>query len=187
MTDTYEDTITECSIDEAVVIIGKAIERKTSELVELQKKAKRVRKAEKLDAINALSAYIQADINAYKSVIADMKDDPTYLEGVDLDAEPVPVPEGYQAYIDGLSVEDLENEMDAESLRADYCDTVIEEICTNIGKKALKSKKMVKALLDDPYVLEQLGEVIFYDDYLFDLFKTLSAEKEEKKKKKRKD
>ena len=115
-----------------------------------------------------------------------MRDDDALLEGLDLDAEPVEVPDDYQDYIDGLSADDLENEMDAESIRADYCDAVVEEMCTSIGEQALSSKKMVKALLEDPYALEQIGEVVFYDDYLYDLFKTISAEKAEKKSKKKK-
>ena len=58
-----------------------------------------------------------------------------------------------------------------------------------IGATALDSKKMLKALLDDPFALEQIGEIIFYDDYLYDLLKSIAESdgKKDKKKKKKKD
>ena len=49
----------------------------------------------------------------------------------------------------------------------------------------------LKFLLDDPYALEALGELIFYDDYLYDMYKTVASEAKDKskgkKKKKKKD
>ena len=175
----------EYTLEEAAAIIETAIDRKKSEIECLRKRANRLKKEDKVNANRQLVAYLEADVTAYTTVLADMRDDDTLLEGLDLDAEPVEVPEDYQDYIDGLSADDLENEMDAESIRADYCDSVVEEMCTSIGEQALSSKKMVKALLEDPYALEQIGEVVFYDDYLYDLFKTISAEKAEKKSKKK--
>ena len=176
----------EYTLEEAAAIIEAAIDRKKSEIECLRKRANRLKKEDKVNANRQLVAYLEADVTAYTTVLADMRDDDTLLEGLDLDAEPVEVPEDYQDYIDGLSADDLENEMDAESIRADYCDSVVEEMCTSIGEQALSSKKMVKALLEDPYALEQIGEVVFYDDYLYVLFKTISAEKAEKKSKKKK-
>ncbi len=175
----------EYSMDEAIEIIGALVERKTCEIAKLEKSLKRLKKAETIEAKQALIDYLKADLNGYRSVLADMTDDPSLSEGIDMNADPVPMPECYQAYIDSLPIDDLENEMEAEEIRADYCDQAIVELCTVIGKKALKNKKMVKALLDDPYALNQIGEVIFSDDYLFDLFTTLAQEKEEKKKKKK--
>ena len=79
--------------------------------------------------------------------------------------------------------------MESESIRADYCDGIVQDMCVEIGATALGSKKMLKALLDDPFALEQIGEVIFYDDYLYDLLKSIAESdgKKDKKKKKKKD
>ena len=119
---------------------------------------------------------------------ADMKDDDTILEGLDLDRdETVECPVGYDRYVSGLCADDLENELEADAIRAEYCEDVIEELCQNIGEKALGSKKMIKFMLDDPATLEAIGELIFYDDYLYDAFKALGSEPKGKKKKKRKD
>ena len=119
---------------------------------------------------------------------ADMKDDDTILEGLDLDRdETVECPVGYDRYVSGLCADDLENELEADAIRAEYCEDIIEELCQNIGEKALGSKKMIKFMLDDPATLEAIGELIFYDDYLYDAFKALGSEPKGKKKKKRKD
>ena len=61
-------------------------------------------------------------------------------------------------------------------------------MCISIGKSALGSKKMLKILLDDPYALECIGELIWNDDYLYDeVVSTIQSEKSSKKKKKKKD
>lgn len=179
----------EYTLEEAVSIIEKTIARKTSEIEALKKKAPRLKNQARIKANEALIAYMEADIAGYRTVIADMTDDPLYSEGIDLDSDPVPTPDDYQSYIDGLGADDLENEMESESIRADYCDGIVQDMCVEIGATALGSKKMLKALLDDPFALEQIGEVIFYDDYLYDLLKSIAESdgKKDKKKKKKKD
>lgn len=186
---TDEQDYEEYTLDEAVSILEKTIERKNSEIEALKKKAPRLKNEVRIKANQAMIAYMEADVAGYKTVIADMTDDPSYSEDVDLESEPVPVPDNYQDYIDGLSADDLENELDSESIRADYCDGIVQDMCVDIGATALSSKKMLKALLDDPFALEQIGEVIFYDDYLYDLLKSIaeSDDKKGKKKKKKKD
>ncbi|MDO5852686.1 MAG: hypothetical protein Q4Q62_01220 [Thermoplasmata archaeon] len=187
MADEYEGLSEEqYTVEEAVAVLEKTVERKRSEIEGLEKKAKRL-KNEDSKRLNAeLIAYMKADVTAYVTVIADMTDDSSMLEGIDLDADPVPAPENYADYVNGLGADDLENELEAQSIRADYCDAVVEDLCVNIGQSALESKKMLKALLDDPFALEQIGEVIFYDDYLYDLFVSLSEEKAKDKGKKKK-
>ena len=181
----------EYTIEEAVSIIDRTIERKRSEIEALRKKGNRLKNETKKQENEQLIAYLNADITAYMTVIADMKDDEALLDGLDLDADPVPAPENYSEYINGLSADDLENEQESETIRADYCDGVVEDMCTQIGEAALKSKSMIKAMLEDPYAMEQIGEIIFYDDYLYDLFRSISEEKskdkKDKKKKKKKD
>lgn len=173
--------------EETVEIINRAVARKRSEVAAIQKSMSKVKRASSLAEKQALVDYLNADINAYVSVIADMTDDDSLLEDIDSDAAPVEVPENYQKiYLDKLSVDDLENEQEAEELRADYCDGVIEDMCTSIGETALSSKKMLKVLLDDPYALELIGEIVFYDDFLYDQLKAL-VEDEDKPKKKSKD
>ncbi|MDO5861590.1 MAG: hypothetical protein Q4Q58_02155 [Thermoplasmata archaeon] len=192
MADDYEGLSEEqYTVEEAVKVLEKTVGRKKAEIADLEKKAKRLKNADSLRHNSELTAYLKADVTAYITVIADMTDDDKLLEGLDLDADPVPSPEKYADYVNGLSADDLENELEAESIRADYCDAIVEDMCLSIGEGALSSKKMLKALLDDPYAMEQIGEIIFYDDYLYDLFVTLSEDKEKdkpkKKKKKKKD
>lgn len=175
------------TIEEAIDIIEKAVGRKRSEVADLEKRKKRFKREDRIAEIQELIDYLNADITAYVSVLADMKDDDTLLEGVDLENDNiVECPVLYDKYISGLNADDLENELEADEVRADYCDEVVEMMCYNIGERALKSKKMVKFLLDDPYALEALGELIFYDDYLYDNYRALSQSEKEKDKAKKK-
>ncbi len=175
----------EYTVEEAAEIMSRTVARKRSEAAAIGRSLGRVKKASSIAEKQALLDYINADINAYVSVIADMTDDDSLLDGIDTDAEPVSVPENYQkAYLDRLSIDDLENEQEAEEIRAEYCDAVIEDMCASIGETALSSKKMIRALLDDPYALEVLGEVIFYDDSLYECLRAIVEEGDEKLKKK---
>lgn len=178
----------EYTIEEAAAVLEKAVERKRLEIASLEKRKRRLRKESSVAETQEIIDYLEADVTAYLTVIADMKDDDTILEGLDLDRdEAVECPVGYDRYVSGLCADDLENELEADAIRAEYCEDVIEELCQNIGEKALGSKKMIKFMLDDPATLEAIGELIFYDDYLYDAFKALGSEPKGKKKKKRKD
>ena len=184
------------TIEEAVTIIRKAIERKKKEVGDLEKRIKRFKREDRINEMQELIDYLKADTIAYITVLADMTDDDSLLEGLDLDTENVAeCPVKYDQYISGLSADDLENELEADEVRAEYCDEVVEMMCYDIGENALKSKKMVKFLLEDPYALEALGELIFYDDYLYDMYRSVASKDEAKskgkggkdKKKKKKD
>lgn len=184
------------TIEEAVTIIRKAIERKKKEVADLEKRIKRFKREDRINEMQELIDYLKADTTAYITVLADMTDDDSILEGLDLDTENVAeCPVKYDQYISGLSADDLENELEADEVRAEYCDEVVEMMCYDIGENALKSKKMVKFLLEDPYALEALGELIFYDDYLYDMYRSVASKDEAKskgkggkdKKKKKKD
>ncbi len=177
----------EYTLEQAVDVLNRAVERKRSEVAALEKRRRRLRKESSIAETDSLIAYLEADVTAYITVIADMTDDDSLLEGLDLDRDTVECPTGYDRYISGLSEEDLENELEADAIRADYCDQVIQDLCRSIGERALKSKKMVKFLLDDPSATEAVGELIFYDDYLYDAFKAMGDESKGKKKKKKKD
>lgn len=184
------------TIEEAVTIIRKAIERKKKEVADLEKRIKRFKREDRINEMQELIDYLKVDTTAYITVLADMTDDDSLLEGLDLDTENVAeCPVKYDQYISGLSADDLENELEADEVRAEYCDEVVEMMCYDIGENALKSKKMVKFLLEDPYALEALGELIFYDDYLYDMYRSVASKDEAKskgkggkdKKKKKKD
>lgn len=184
------------TIEEAVTIIRKAIERKKKEVADLEKRIKRFKREDRINEMQELIDYLKADTIAYITVLVDMTDDDSLLEGLDLDTENVAeCPVKYDQYISGLSADDLENELEADEVRAEYCDEVVEMMCYDIGENALKSKKMVKFLLEDPYALEALGELIFYDDYLYDMYRSVASKDEAKskgkggkdKKKKKKD
>lgn len=184
------------TIEEAVTIIRKAIERKKKEVADLEKRIKRFKREDRINEMQELIDYLKADTIAYITVLADMTDDDSLLEGLDLDTENVAeCTVKYDQYISGLSADDLENELEADEVRAEYCDEVVEMMCYDIGENALKSKKMVKFLLEDPYALEALGELIFYDDYLYDMYRSVASKDEAKskgkggkdKKKKKKD
>lgn len=171
------------TIEEAVTIIRKAIERKKKEVADLEKRIKRFKREDRINEMQELIDYLKADTTAYITVLADMTDDDSLLEGLDLDTENVAeCPVKYDQYISGLSADDLENELEADEVRAEYCDEVVEMMCYDIGENALKSKKMVKFLLEDPYALEALGELIFYDDYLYDMYRSVASKDEAKSK-----
>lgn len=171
------------TIEEAVTIIRKAIERKKKEVADLEKRIKRFKREDRINEMQELIDYLKADTIAYITVLADMTDDDSLLEGLDLDTENVAeCPVKYDQYISGLSADDLENELEADEVRAEYCDEVVEMMCYDIGENALKSKKMVKFLLEDPYALEALGELIFYDDYLYDMYRSVASKDEAKSK-----
>lgn len=136
----------EYTLEQAVDVLNRAVERKRSEVAALEKRRRRLRKESSIAETEALIAYLEADVTAYITVIADMTDDDSLLEGLDLDRDTVECPTGYDRYIFGLSEEDLENELEADAIRADYCGQVIQDLCRSIGERALKSKKMVKFL-----------------------------------------
>ncbi|MBE6521033.1 MAG: hypothetical protein E7Z68_08030 [Thermoplasmata archaeon] len=160
--------------EDAIKTITAVIDRKKNELVELDKKKSRVKKAEKLEGIDKLIAYINADIASYIAVLADMKDDESLLEGIDLeDLDEVDRPECYDRYMKTLGEEAAELDEKASEIRADHCDMVMETIGQEMGEKALKSGKMIKIMLDDPYMLSVIGETIFYDDKLYEEFSKL--------------
>ncbi len=170
--------------EDAIKTITAVIDRKKNELVELDKKKSRVRKAEKLVGIDKLIAYINADIASYIAVLADMKDDESLLEGIDLeDLDEVDRPECYDRYMKTLGEEAAELDEKASEIRADHCDMVMETIGQEMGEKALKSGKMIKIMLDDPYMLSVIGETIFYDDKLYEEFSKLFDMEEPDKKK----
>ena len=124
---------------------------------------------------------------AYITVIADMPEDDSLLEGLDLDTEnTVDCPVMYDQYLNGLDADDLENELDAEEIRAEYCDEVVELMCQGGGEMALTSKKLMKLLAEDEYACSVIGELIFYDDDLYDAFRKIVEAKAEKKAKKKK-
>ncbi len=170
--------------EDAIKTITAVIDRKKNELIELDKKKSRVRKAEKLEGIDKLIAYINADIASYIAVLADMKDDESLLEGIDLeDLDEVDRPECYDRYMKTLGEEAAELDEKASEIRADHCDMVMETIGQEMGEKALKSGKMIKIMLDDPYMLSVIGETIFYDDKLYEEFSKLFDMEEPDKKK----
>lgn len=181
-TDKMDDDYT---MEDAISVLNSTIRRKEIEIENLRKKLKRLTKQESINAVEELIRYLQADRTAYIAVVADMTDDDSLLEGLNTDGEPVDCPVKYDQYLNGLNADDLENELDAEEIRADYCDEVMELMYYAIGEEALNSKKMVKFLLDDPYALSTLGELIFYDDYLYDNFRAIIDAKKEKKEKKK--
>ncbi len=181
------DMESDYTIDDAIAVISKAIERKRGEIASLEQRKRRMKKEESISEIQGLIDYLEADVTAYLTVLADMTEDDSILEGIDLENDSiVECPAKYDKYISGLSADDLENELEADEIRAEYCDQIIDMMCYDIGQAALDSKKMIKFMLEDPYALTAIGEIIFYDDYLYDSFKAMCEDSEPKKKKKKK-
>ena len=159
----------EYTLDQAVDVLTQTIERKRNEIAGLEKKKRRFKKESSIQPIQELIDYLNADLTAYITVVADMKEDDSMLEGLDLDNNKVvECPSMYDQYMSDLSADDLDNELEADAIRADYCDAIVQELCIDIGRDALKTKKMIKTILEDPYTLEAIGELIFYDDFLYD-------------------
>lgn len=176
------------TLEDAVEVLRKTVDRKENEIAMLRKKMNRYRKEDRRAQTEELIQYLTADRTAYITVIADMTDDDALLEGLDIDTNAVDCPVLYDQYLSGLNADDLENELDAEEVRAEYCDEVVELMCQGIGEEALCSKKVIKLLAEDPYICGLIGETIFYDDELYDQFRAIieakNAKKEKKKKKK---
>ena len=59
-------------------------------------------------------------------------------------------------------------------------------MCQGIGEMALSSKKLMKLLAEDEYACSVIGELIFYDDELYNAFRKITEAKAEKKAKKKK-
>lgn len=184
LTDNMDDDYT---IDEAIEVLRATVARKADEIAALEKKMRRLKKEDKRASTQELIDYLRADRTAYITVIADMTEDDSILEGLDLDTEnTVDCPVLYDQYLSGLDADALENELDAEEVRAEYCDEVVELMCQGIGEMALTSKKLMKLLAQDEYACSLIGELIFYDDELYASFRKVIEAKAEKKAKKKK-
>ena len=174
-------------LQDSIDTITAVVERKKKELSDLEGKLKRYRKQEKKDAVEGLMKYIHADMVSYITVLADLTGDDTSLEGLDLDGiDDVDRPDCYDRYLESQGSDVVEQELKADEIRADHCSGVLESWYEDIGEQALGSKKMIKVMLNDPYILGVIGEAIFDDDVLFDkLNKMVSGPKKSKKKSKK--
>lgn len=184
-----EDTDDQRTAEELIAVLEQASERKISEADALRKKANRLKNPERIAMNGDLIEFLEADARGYGIVAAGLAGEP--VSSVE-DAEPPVDEELYEEYILSLGPEDLENERDAVEIRAELIDSVLQDTCTAIGRDVLGSKKMIKALLDDPVALELIGEVVYSDEYLMDLYRTAVVSKKQdgdkggKKKKKKK-
>ena len=175
------------TIEDALAVLRTDVDRKAREVEDLEKKMRRLKNEDRRVKTQELIDYLRADRTAYITVIADMTEDDSILEGLDLDSEnTVECPTLYDQYINGLDADSLENEQDAEEIRAEYCDEVVELMCQGIGEMALGSKKLMKLLAEDEYACSVIGELIFYDDELYNAFRKITEAKAEKKGKKKK-
>ena len=175
------------TVDDAIEVLRATVDRKAREIENLEKRKRRFRKEDRREKTQELIDYLRADRTAYITVIADMTDDDSLLEGLDLDtSKTVDCPVLYDQYLNTLNADDLENELDAEEVRAEYCDEVVELMCQGIGETALTSKKVMKLLAEDPYICSIIGEAIFNDDDLYAEFRKIIEAKEQKKAKKKK-
>ena len=174
----------EYSLQDSIDTISAVIERKKKEISDLEGKLKRYRKQEKKDAVSELIRYINADMISYITVLADMKEDDSILEGLDIDnPDEVDRPDCYDRYLESQGSDVVDQEMKADEIRADHCALVLDYWYRDIGEQALKSKKMVKHMLKDPYILSVIGETIFDDDELFSKLSGLVDDSKKKSKK----
>ena len=121
---------------------------------------------------------------SYLTVLADMTDDETILDGFDVDSQgDVECPDDYQDYLKSLSVEDAELESKADEIRTEYCNEILDENYQSIGISALLSPEMMEYILQDPYILGVIGDAIFNDDDLYDKFCGILETKKKGKKK----
>ena len=75
----------EYTIDEAMEIISQAIERKKREIADLEKRMGRFKREDRISEMRELIDYLKADVTAYITVLADMKDDDSLLDLMDDD------------------------------------------------------------------------------------------------------
>lgn len=179
----------ECAVEatdfDASIIIS-VIERKALEIEKLKKALRRYSNAERIAQTENLIAYLEADIISFKTLLADFTGDTSYIEGVDLDSTPViECPSNYTKYLEGLPEEDYVLEIEADQFRTEYCEGVLDDMYREIGNAALDSKKMIRLMLEDPYSVSVIGELIYNDDYLYDSFRAFVLAKNYKKSKKK--
>jgi len=177
----------EYTLEEAAALIEKTIARKNSEIVKLEEAGKKIKAKKKKEDNEELVKYLKAEVISYITVLADMKDDESLVEGLDPNTiEAVECPAAFEQYMESLSDADREEELEADAVRSDYCDQIVEDMCFEIGESALTSKKMIESMLEDPYALEAIGEIIFYDDVLYNRLSEILDKKDDKKDKKSK-
>ena len=170
--------------EDSARILRTVIENKMRDISDLEKAKARYRKPEKIEKTDALINYLRADMLSYLTVLADMTDDETILDGFDVDSQgDVECPDDYQDYLKSLSVEDAELESKADEIRTEYCNEILDENYQSIGISALLSPEMMEYILQDPYILGVIGDAIFNDDDLYDKFCGILETKKKGKKK----
>lgn len=163
----------------------KTVKRKTKEVKSLKLKLKTASEDE-AEQINDLADYLLADIESYKSVLADMQDTEfTPADCYENAAGDTECPDCYQEYLNSLSANDLENEFESDEMRCEYCEEVLDILCYDVGYEALKNKKMIKALLEDELAAIFIGDMIMQSDELFEAYEKYLGKSEKKDKKKK--
>ncbi len=174
------------SAEESERILKAVIENKKRDIADLEKSKSRLRKQERIEHADALIRYLRADMAAYMAVLAEMTGDSEYLDGIDADEIDEPkCPDDYQDYLKTLSEEDTELEAKADEIRTEYFNRILDENYQSIGIQALLSPKMMKHILQDPYILSVIGDAIFNDDELYEEFCGIMKPKKKKKGKKK--
>ena len=73
------------TIEDALAVLRTVVDRKAREVEDLEKKMRRLKNEDRRAKTQELIDYLRADRTAYITVIADMTDDDSILEGLNLD------------------------------------------------------------------------------------------------------
>ena len=136
----------------------------------------------------ALANYLKMDISKYVTVLEDICEK-LDIEEMEYDEEAVidySETGKFDEYLDALSDDLLEKEFEASSIREEYFQEMSDMIALEIGIAALESKKMRKAILKNDLAVMALGDYIYNDDDLCEIFEDICLKNDKKPKKKKK-
>jgi hypothetical protein len=173
-TDNFEE-----HLNNAIDTINEVVNRKIREIESLEVKGNE----EKL--IN----YLKLDISSYINVLNDISDTENILEKMEFDeemADEFEVSGGFQNYLDNLSSYDLKKENEADDLRNEYYEELVDNLSFEIGLDVIQNKKMLKAILKNDLAIMALGDIVMSDEGLYEMYEKNCSKIDKPKKKKKK-
>jgi hypothetical protein len=133
--------------------------------------------------------YLNQDISSYITVLNGITGEDEGLEKPEFDeaqANEYDLTGDFTKYLDELSPNDLESEYEADDIRCEYFEELMDLLSFEVGIDILGSKKIIKALAKNDTAVMAIGEIIINNDELYELYEKISSEETKNKKKKKK-
>ena len=166
-------------LNNAIDTINEVINRKIREIVFFEAEGSKER----------LINYLKLDISSYINVLNDISDMGHNLEKMEFDeemADEFEVSGEFQNYLDNLSAYDLDKENEADELRKEYYEELVDNLSFEIGLDVIQNKKMLKALLKNDLTIMALGDIVLGDENLYEMYEKNCSKVDKPKKKKKK-